>query len=162
MNYNAIRYVTWTKADLKEYFGIPRGTKSQYLKGQDFRPGVLAEVKPKQLHETAIQADGNYVHIEMGGVPAQRKDVVAMLEIAIPYDVMARAMDYLKANDWDAWRTLDVRMKRAPLDTAEMIASKVFLSVAGLYKQTERGIDGISKYLDWYFDVQAEALARQA
>lgn len=158
MNRNTLRYITWTKDDLKEYFGIPRGIRSQYLKRKDFRPGVLAEVKPKQLHET--ESHSGFIPVKMeGGVYAQRKDVIAMLEIAIPYDVMDRAMDYLKAHDWAAWRAMDVRMKRAPLDTAEMIAGKIFLSVSGLYKQTDRGIDLVSQYLDWYFDAQAEAVA---
>lgn len=147
MNATANR-IDWTLDDLRNYFGLRLRSRqrSRYLDREPFAPAVLAMVHPKQLHETATHPGGVPVHLE-GGVPAMRREVVAMLD-GVPYALMRDAVDYLRQFDWEAWRAVQAVMDRYPLDTAEVIAKRLFCEKSTVFKRINRSMETISSFID--------------
>lgn len=143
------------RAGLRDYFGIPQGSTSQYRQKKDFAPGILSETAPSQLHETAHHSGGSYVHLE-SGCPAMKGSVIAMLEAHVPIDTMRGAMDYLKANDWERWRVLHEMTTRPPLRSAQMVADSLTITASWLNRQVKMAIESIAQYLEWYYDADAK------
>lgn len=143
---------TTLREELKEYFGVARGsTWSPYHSKHDYRPGVLSEAQPSQLHETAHHSGGSYVHLENGS-PAMKSSVIAMLEAHVPYSTMRGAMEYLKGREWDKWRVLDALTHRPPRKKAAQIAEEIGICEDWLNKQKNSAILIIADYLTWHYN----------
>lgn len=133
------------------FFGIPKGARgyavSDYLWRRPLSTGALSTATPRQLHETARHADGSYVHVEMGGVPALKPDVVDYLD-GIPHAWVREAVDYLREIDPEGYRAFDAWLNRFPRDTNESVAGRLGCDESAFRKRRRRALVIIRDYLD--------------
>lgn len=152
MSRNLARYADWTHRNIGEYLGLYAGVASEYTRGRDFYPGTLGKHAPKQLHETAIHADGHYVFLE-GGVPAMKRNIDALTE-EIPRLVMTGALEWLSTCAGDRGRKASefvwACQSKTAMDTWERVMEKLSITEASITRRRDSAEELISWYLDQY------------
>lgn len=150
---NLARFADWTHRGIGEYLGLYAGAASTYAQGRDFYPGTLGKVCPKQLHETAIHADGHYVHIE-GGTPALKRNIEALTE-EIPRWVVTDAIEWMAVHAGDRGRKaaafVRACQRRTAMDTWEGVMRELDITEASIGRRRESAETLISWYLDQYY-----------
>lgn len=150
---NIARYADWSHRGIGEYLGLYAGVASTYALGRDFYPGTLGRVCPKQLHETAIHADGHYVHIE-GGTPALKRNIEALTE-EIPRWIITDAIEWMATNAGDKGRRAAEFVRacqhKTAMDTWDGVMSKLDITEASIGRRRNRAEALISWYLDQHY-----------
>lgn len=152
MSRNLARYADWSHRDIGQYLGLYAGTSSEYAQGRDFYPGTLGKHAPKQLHETAIHADGHYVFLD-AGKPAMKRNIDALTE-EIPRSVMTGALEWLATCAGDRGRKAAELVwacqPKTAMDTWERVMEKLSITEASIGRRRDSAEELVSWYLDQY------------
>ncbi|MNT83547.1 hypothetical protein D3C72_2234360 [compost metagenome] len=69
----------------------------------------------------------------------------------IPWAVMAKAVGALEGVNAEIYRTFMAVQRRSPLDTIQLIADRLSIGKATVYRHLREALD----YVDWYLDSES-------